>query len=258
LLQRRRPVPAPLVLVAHGSADPRAAATTRALARAVAAVRPGIDVRPSYLDHAGPRPGEVLASLEAAGHPSAVLVPLLLTAAYHGRVDIPAVIADARAAGLGMAVQLADVLGPADGTVPDRLLAALCGRLAETRADFDGVVLAAAGTRDAVARLTVDRVADALGERLGVPCVVAYASAAPPTGAEAVASLRSLGCRRVAAASYFLACGQLYDTIAASALDGGAVVVAAPLGDSLDLAALVLQRARAALAPPAPAALAGR
>ncbi|NUT06935.1 MAG: cobalamin biosynthesis protein CbiX, partial [Hamadaea sp.] len=32
----------PLLLVAHGSRDPRANATTRALARVVAAARPGL------------------------------------------------------------------------------------------------------------------------------------------------------------------------------------------------------------------------
>jgi len=45
-----------VVLVAHGSRDPRAAAATEALARAVRRARPGWDVRASYLDHAGPRP----------------------------------------------------------------------------------------------------------------------------------------------------------------------------------------------------------
>ena len=79
------------VLVAHGSADRRAAAMTRALVRAVAAARPGLDVRPAYLDHAGPRPADVLAAMAGLGHERAAVVPLLLTAAYHGRVDLPAV-----------------------------------------------------------------------------------------------------------------------------------------------------------------------
>jgi len=81
-----------VVLVAHGSRDPRAAAATEALARAVRRARPGWDVRASYLDHAGPRPLDVLAALPGR---RAVVVPLLLTKAYHGRVDIPAVLAEA-------------------------------------------------------------------------------------------------------------------------------------------------------------------
>ena len=56
-----------VLLVAHGSADPRAAASTRALARAVAAQRPGLDVRTSYLDHAGPRPTGCCSTCSASG-----------------------------------------------------------------------------------------------------------------------------------------------------------------------------------------------
>jgi sirohydrochlorin ferrochelatase len=240
-----------LVLVAHGSRDPRAANATRALVRAVAAVRPGVDVRASYLDHAGPRPGEVLHRLEAAGHDRAVLVPLLLTAAYHGRVDVPDVVRTARAAGLRMPVGISEVIGPFDGVVPDLLLAGLLQRLAEatgTGADrgFDAVVLAAAGTNDAVARGTVAQAAVALGEVLGVPCAVAYASASPPTGAETVTALRDAGASRIAIAGYFLAPGLLFDTVVASARSAGPVVaVAAPLTDARDIARLVLSRADA-------------
>ncbi|MDI5943288.1 cobalamin biosynthesis protein CbiX, partial [Micromonospora sp. DH15] len=49
----------PVVLVAHGSRDPRAAEATRALARAVAAVRPGVAVSARWLDAADPGPPEV-------------------------------------------------------------------------------------------------------------------------------------------------------------------------------------------------------
>ena len=96
-----------MVLVAHGSRDPRAAAATEALARAVRRAHPGWAVHAAYLDHAGPRPLDVLAALP--GH-RVVLVPLLLTSAYHGRVDIPAVLE--AAADLPLTVTLAGVLGP--------------------------------------------------------------------------------------------------------------------------------------------------
>ncbi|WP_275415639.1 sirohydrochlorin chelatase [Virgisporangium aliadipatigenens] len=222
-----------VVLVAHGSSDPRAAMHTRALAWAVGA-------EPSYLDHAGPRPGEVLARIEAAGHRSAVLVPLLLTAAYHGRVDIPQVVVDARAEGLTLPVAVTDVLGPVAGTVPVELLSALRGNLPAV--PFDGIVLGAAGTRDAVARTTVDLVAGRLGTALGVPCIPAYASASGPTAGEAVGLLRAAGAHRVVMASYFLAPGKLYDLACRSALAAGAVAVAAPLGADLALVRLVHRR----------------
>nr|WP_240942490.1 CbiX/SirB N-terminal domain-containing protein [Planosporangium thailandense] len=232
----------PILLVAHGSSYPRAGATTRALATAVAAVRPGSVVEASFLDHAGPRPGEVLASLRDRGFPSATVVPLLLTSAYHGRVDIPAVLAKARADGVDLDVRLTDVLGPVDGRVPAPLLAGLRRRLAETGVPVDSVVLAAAGTRDRAALTTIELAARALGSRLGVPCLPAYASASTPTAGEAVYALRQRGARSVALAAYFLAPGRLYDAAVESARTAGAVAAAPPLGALPELVRLVLDR----------------
>jgi sirohydrochlorin ferrochelatase len=236
-----RPARLAVVLVAHGSKDPRASTSTRALAEAVARAHPEWEVHHSYLDHAGPRPLDVLAWLAAAGHRRAVLVPLLLTAAYHGRVDVPAVAAAARTAGLRIDVEIADVLGPVSRLLVDGLVR----RLPE--AGLDAVVLAAAGTRDAAARATVTQAAAALGDRLGVPYEVAYASAAPPTAAVAVSALRAAGASRVGMAAYFLAPGLLYDVAVESARSAGAVAVAPPLGDAPELVRLVSARVGAAL-----------
>ncbi|GAB1694235.1 sirohydrochlorin chelatase [Krasilnikovia sp. M28-CT-15] len=246
-----------VVLTAHGSRDPRAAAATQALTRAVARLRPDWDVHAAYLDHSLPRPAGALAALAAAGHQRAVLVPLLLTSAYHGRVDVPAEVAAARADGLSLEVAVAEVLGPVAGAVPPLLLDGLVRRLPALRStaggpvrragELDALVLAAAGTRDAAARATVEQVAAALGERLGLPCRVAYASASPPVAGEAVGLLRGAGARRVGVASYFLAPGRLYDAAVRSAWSAGAVAVAEPLTDAPELAALVVaQAARAA------------
>ena len=235
-----RPARLAVVLLAHGSRDPRAARATEALARAVGEMHPLWDVRASYLDHSVPRPRQVLADFAARGHGRAVLVPLLLTAAYHGRVDVPGEIAAARAEGLTMNVDLADVLGP----ISPLLLDALEARLREA-GDVDAVVLTAAGTRDAGARATVDQAAAALGARLGVPCRVAYASAAPPRSGDVVAGLRAEGYERIGLASYFLAPGLLYDATVASARAAGAVAVAEPLTDIAELARLVATRVRA-------------
>ncbi|MFF0369583.1 sirohydrochlorin chelatase [Micromonospora sp. NPDC005087] len=233
----------PVVLVAHGSRDPRAAEATRALGRAVSAARPDTPVWTSWLDHTEPGPTEVLRGLAAAGHRRAVLVPLLLTAAYHRRVDIPAAVAAAARAGPPLEVRVTDVLGPADGTVDRALLAGLRRRLGESwTGRFDALVLAAAGTRDTRARGSVGLVADALGAEFGVPCRVSYASAAPPETGVAVARLRAAGARRVAVAGYFLAPGLFHDAVAEAARAAGAVAVADPLTDAPELVELVLRR----------------
>lgn len=236
----------PVLLVAHGSRDPRAAQATRALARAVAAARAPGPVCVAYLDHAQPCVPRALARLAAAGHRQAVVVPLLLTAAYHSRVDLPALLAEARAAGLPVRVRQAEVLGPRGQAVDALLVVALRRRLGQVRQAYDALVLAAAGTRDPEARTAIGAVATALGTAAGVPCVPAYASAAGPTPGEAVQQLRAGGARRVAVAAYFLAPGLLYDRAAASARDAGAVGVAAPLGAAPELVRLVMARAAAA------------
>ncbi|MEV0898740.1 CbiX/SirB N-terminal domain-containing protein [Actinoplanes sp. NPDC049802] len=232
-----------VVLVAHGSRDPRAAASTEALARAVRRARPEWTVRTAYLDHDGPRPLDVLAALPGR---RVALVPLLLTSAYHGRVDLPAVIREA--APLPLTVAATDVLGPASPL----LLAALERRL--PKIGLDGVVLAAAGTRDAAARETVAAAATALGRRLGLPSAVSYASGPGGRSDEAVARLWAAGARRIGVAAYFLAPGLLYDTAVRAAVEAGAVTAAEPLGDAPELVRLIGARAEAVLNEPLPVA----
>ncbi|HET8660313.1 MAG TPA: CbiX/SirB N-terminal domain-containing protein [Micromonosporaceae bacterium] len=234
-----------VLLVAHGSRDPRAAQATQALARAVAGAWPDGPVSVAYLDHAQPSVPLALVRLAAAGCRHAVVVPLLLTAAYHGRVDLPAVLARVRAAGLPLRVSPTGVLGPHGPAVDALLVVALRRRLGQLRQPYDALVLAAAGTRDAAARGSVAAVAATLGMAAGVRCLPAYAAAAGPTPGEAVRRLRAGGARRVAVASYFLAPGLLHDRATASAQGGGAAGVAAPLGAAPELAQLVLARVSA-------------
>ncbi len=60
----RRPV---LLVVAHGSRDPRHAATVHELVRRVRARRPGLRVETGFLDFNVPSVGAVLESLDAEG-----------------------------------------------------------------------------------------------------------------------------------------------------------------------------------------------
>ena len=172
----------PLVAVAHGSRDPAAATSTEALLAEVRRQRPGLEVVASYLDHAEPRLADVL-----PGRDRAVVVPLLLAAAFHAGVDIPAAIEGAG----GGAVQ-ADVLGP-----DPLLLDALERRLAEAGVrpgDLStAVVLAAAGSTDEAAVAGIRGLARDWAARSGRIVEAAFASAAEPTVEDAVAGLRARG-----------------------------------------------------------------
>ena len=226
----------PVVIVGHGSRDPRSSATMRRLADRVDRRWPG-PVRAAFLDFDAPSVPEALADL-----PEAIVVPALLTRAYHRRIDLPELLAT-----VDSVTRVTSVLGPesADEPADPLLLQALTSQLP---AAFDGLVLIAAGTSDASARSTVESVARSLGSTLNVPCAVGYASASGPTAAEAVSCVRALGARRVAAASYFLAPGRLYDAAVDSARSGGVLGVAKPLGAATELVDLILAR----ISAPAP------
>lgn len=90
----RRPAPPALVLVAHGSRDPRALATVRTLMERVREQRPGLAVHLGHIELNEPLLPDTLAAL---GDREAVLVPLLLSRGYHVKQDIPEMAAAAEA-----------------------------------------------------------------------------------------------------------------------------------------------------------------
>jgi sirohydrochlorin ferrochelatase len=234
-----------LVAVAHGSRDPRSAATVSALIDRVRLLRPDLDVRLAFLDLCPPRLDAVLATVSRA-----VVVPLLLGHAFHAQVDVPGAVAAAAVARPGLDVVVADVLGP-----DPRLESAARYRLAEAGATPDdpevGVVLAAAGSRQAAANAAVATVATGWTQRAAWQVTPAFACAARPTVPEAVAALQAAGARRIAVASWFLAPGLLPDKVTrlAAAADPHALL-AAPLGPDDAVADLIADRYEAARRPP--------
>ncbi|MEU0508224.1 CbiX/SirB N-terminal domain-containing protein [Amycolatopsis sp. NPDC006125] len=231
----------PLVAVAHGSRDPRSAATVRALVDRVAAAAPELDVRVSFLDLSEPLVTDVLRDLVRAGHREAVVVPLLLGSAFHARVDLPALVAEVPA----LRVTIADVLGAdLEPVAFDRLAA-----VADVTDPGLGVVLAAVGSSRAAANEAVAALARRWQSRHGFRAVAAFASAAKPDVPAAVAKLRARGASRIAVASWFLAPGLLPDRIAALAREAEpSVALADCLAGDPRVASLVLERYATALA----------
>ncbi|MER6466201.1 sirohydrochlorin chelatase [Streptomyces sp. NPDC001228] len=238
---RTKPV---LLVIAHGSRDPRHAATVHALVRRVRSLRPGLRVETGFLDFNVPSVRGVLDSLAAEGVRDVVALPLLLTRAFHAKADIPAVLRDAPAR---LRIRQAEVLGPSP-----LLLAALERRLHEaglTSADkpSTGVVLASAGSSDPEAIAVIADIARewrSTGWRAVRP---AFASASLPRTEDAVRELRELGCARVAVAPYVLAPGFLPDRIARGAAQ--ADVLADVLGPAPEVARVLLDRYDAARTP---------
>jgi len=182
-----------LVALAHGSRDPRSAATIKALVDEVRAMRPDLRVEPAFLELARPSFGTVVDRLVKGGHDEIVVVPLLLSEAYHAKVDVPTAVAEAVDRHPGLQVRATSVLG-----LEPRFLEVLDLRMREAlRAnrvrELDALVLAAAGSSDPLANQAVARLARVWGTHHRLPVTAAFASATPPATGEAVRALPGRG-----------------------------------------------------------------
>lgn len=230
-----------LVLAAHGSGDPRFAATMERITHGVRTRLPGVDVRLGYLGLNSPGVADVL-----AGCTGRVLVaPLLLSNAFHSKVDLPAIVSNACAANPDVEVRQLPPLGD-----DPRIVSALIGRLdqAGIRAT-DGVVLTAVGSSDPTADEAVRARTGELAVQLGTPLVqTIFATRLGQDHSNLRQVLRSLrrgGARRVVVSPYFLSAGLLTERIDA-AMDHLAPgsLIAGPIGAHPDLIDVVCDRYR--------------
>jgi sirohydrochlorin ferrochelatase len=206
----------PLVLAAHGSADPGFAKVITSLASIIVAARPQLDVRIGYLEHGPPTLAEV-------STPGCVIVPVLLTNGYHVHIDIPT-----QAVGALVAASI----GP-----DPRLAVVMADRLRASGWQGQRVVLAAAGSADEQALDDARNAAADLSRVLGVDVTAAFIGSGEPR-------LRDIEAEAVA--TYLIAPGQFADSVRQC----GASVVAAPLGADPLLAEIILDRYDAAVAAP--------
>ncbi|MGW6585585.1 sirohydrochlorin chelatase [Streptomyces globisporus] len=231
-----------LLVIAHGSRDPRHAATVHALTERVRAERPGLRVETAFLEFNAPSVNRVLERLAAQGADEIVALPLLLTRAFHAKTDIPSVLREARARLPRLHIRQADVLGPSPllgATLGRRLREAgvRTGDLPRT-----GLVLASAGSTDPEAIAVIAEIARELRHTGWCAVRPAFASALLPRTEDAVRALRAEGVDRVAVAPYVIAPGRLPDRIAAGAEAADADVLADVLGPAPELARLLLNR----------------
>nr|WP_198319482.1 sirohydrochlorin chelatase [Actinopolyspora erythraea] len=168
-----------LLLVAHGTRDPRGGRVLRRLAHAVGRTL-GTTVRTANVDVVGPAVSEALRGMDGR----VVVVPAFLAAGYHVRTDLPAQLAES---GHEAEVVVAEPLGPAP-----ELARAMLRRLREAGwCPGDPVVFAAAGSSDERALEDVNRAADLLGRLVhpgGKALRATYVTSAHPRTAEVCAA----------------------------------------------------------------------
>ena len=225
------PGPRPLVVAAHGTADPRGRRVLESVRQAVADALPEMPVRLGYLEHAVPLVEDVVAPGDGA-----VVVPLFLASGYHVRSDLPERLArhapDATATpALGSGEEVRAALA-------DRLVAE---RVAEAGT---GVVLASAGSSDPRARGEALDLAAALEDRLGRPVRTAFLGGAAPGLPDAVTRLRARSCHRIVSAAHLVAPGYFWDRLRASLSQNGIDTTTAPLGPDPHLVDALVARYR--------------
>jgi sirohydrochlorin cobaltochelatase len=250
-----------LLLIGHGTRDPRGARELHAFADAVAAASrmrgEPRRVLPCFLELADP---PIIAAVEqavATGVHHIVAVPLLLQAARHMKNDIPTALNWARARYPAVHIAFGTPLG-----VRAEVLAALEERVAAVEeglpalpAAETAVLLVERGSSDPDANADVFKVARLLWEGRGGGLVeTCFWSITGPNLAEGLRRCAALGARRIIVLPYFLFQGILLQRIAAMveehrALLAGIEVLRAPhLGTHPALVDLVLHRAREATA----------
>lgn len=217
-----------IILLAHGSPDPRSSEATKALATTLQSRSFDSVVRAAFLQHDEPNLTAAVSTLVEEGHTDIVLVPAFLSGASHVRVDVPAAV-EAAELHTGLELTLTDPIGP-DGM----LLAALDRLLPPGPA-----VLATAGSTDPAAQRALARVAETWSKQRRAPVVVAYASLAEPDVATALEQLEQASGERAAVASYVMFPGLLPDRIRDAAQDRA---VSAPLFSALETVTLIESR----------------
>ncbi|MFI6264902.1 uroporphyrinogen-III C-methyltransferase [Micromonospora sp. NPDC051006] len=244
-----------LVVVGHGS---RSAAGVEQFAALIERVRRRCagsvaQVEGGFIELSRPPLTDAVGALVERGHRRLVALPLVLTAAGHGKGDIPAALAREQARHPGLSYAYGRPLGPhplLHEVLEQRIDAALGGG---DRADT-WVALIGRGSTDPDANAEVAKVARLLWEGRGYAGVEpGFVSLAEPSVPAVLERLRRLGARRVVVAPYFLFAGVLPDRITAQAAAYAAahpevdVRVAELIGDCDPLADLVLERYAEAL-----------
>ncbi len=191
-------------------------------------------MRLAFLELSEPNLGDVLGHLSG----DAVVVPLLLSDAYHARIDLPTVLSSAPP---GLRVTQAAVLG-----ADHRLLQLARRRVIELGIDNPGVILTAVGSSDSTANARTR----ALAAQWALSTTV-FATGDSTSLTDAADALRACGATEIVVAPWFLSPGLLLDRVRAEAAQLN-MPVAAPLGPDRLVAEVVVERYSAAVSAPVP------
>ena len=202
-----------LLIVGHGSRDPRGAREFHDLIGLVRRRNPSLTVEGGFIELSRPPISECVDRLAERGARNVAAVPLMLLAAGHAKDDIPATLVREKMNHPGMSFRY----GRAFGIRPE-LLELIDERISsvvsETEKEETAVLLVGRGSSDPDANSDLSKMARLFYEGRPYPVVEsAYVSMTPPGVAEGLERCRKLGAKRIAVFSYFLFTGVLEERI---------------------------------------------
>jgi sirohydrochlorin cobaltochelatase len=200
-----------LLVVGHGSRDPRGAQEFHELVSLVRRNDPSLRVEGGFIELSRPPISECVERLVGDGAREISAVPLMLLAAGHAKDDIPATLVREKMSHPEVTFHYGRSLGirPELLELMDARISAAVPEKRET-----AVLVVGRGSSDPDANSDLAKIARLFYEGRPYPLVeTAFVSLAPPSVPEALERCRRLGARRVVVFSYFLFTGVLEERI---------------------------------------------
>ncbi len=202
-----------LLVVGHGSRDPRGAREFHELVELVRERAPALMVEGGFIELSRPPISECVNRLVEGGARRIAAVPLMLLAAGHAKDDIPATLVREKMNHPDVGFQYGRALG-----IRPELLSLMDERISsvvpEDEKGETAVLVVGPGSSDPDANSDLAKISRLFYEGRPYPMVeTAYVSLTPPDVTNGLDRLRRLGAKKVAVFSYFLFTGVLEERI---------------------------------------------
>jgi sirohydrochlorin cobaltochelatase len=240
-----------LLVVGHGSRDPRGAQEFHELVSLMRRNNPSLPIEGGFIELSRPPISECVSRLVEDGAREISAVPLMLLAAGHAKDDIPATLVREKMSHPEVNFHYGRALG-----IRPELLALMDERISavvlEAEKEDTAVLVVGRGSSDPDANSDLAKIARLFYEGRPYPLVeTAFVSLAPPSVLEALERCEKLDARRIVVFSYFLFTGILEERIRKQsevfATESGLEVrYAGYFGPDVKVADLVLERYREA------------
>jgi sirohydrochlorin cobaltochelatase len=202
-----------LLVVGHGSRDPRGAREFHELVALVRERDPALAVEGGFIELSRPPISECVSRLVDNGTRRIAAVPLMLLAAGHAKDDIPATLMREKTSHPGIDFGYGRALG-----IRPELLELMDERISaavpEEEREETAILVVGRGSSDPDANSDLAKISRLFYEgRSYLTVETAYVSMTPPNVSEGLERLKKLGARRIAVFSYFLFTGVLEERI---------------------------------------------